>query len=34
MININVMKKEDAHFSAPFSLTATRNDFIHALVRE
>ncbi len=27
------MKKEDAAFSVPFSLTLTRNDYVHALVR-
>lgn len=32
-ININTMKKEDAHFTSDFTLVATRNDFIHALVR-
>jgi len=31
-IDINSMKKEDAHFQSAFELTATRNDFIHALV--
>ena len=31
-IDINTMKKEDAHFSSPFVLTAKRNDYVHALV--
>lgn len=31
-IDILTMKKEDATFRAPFTLTASRNDYIHALV--
>ncbi|KAK9812764.1 hypothetical protein WJX72_003334 [[Myrmecia] bisecta] len=31
-IDITKMSKSDATFKAPFSLTATRNDYIHALV--
>ena len=31
-IDIRTMKKEDATFSAPYKLTATRNDYIHAIV--
>jgi protein arginine N-methyltransferase 1 len=30
--DIKTMKKEDATFAAPFSLTVTRNDYVHALV--
>ncbi|KAF8073244.1 coatomer subunit beta-1 [Scenedesmus sp. PABB004] len=30
--DITQMTKDDAAFSAPFSITATRNDYIHALV--
>jgi protein arginine N-methyltransferase 1 len=30
--DIKTMKKEDACFTAPFSLVATRNDYAHALV--
>ena len=31
-IDILTMKKEDATFKAPFRVTATRNDYLHALV--
>ncbi|GIL72787.1 hypothetical protein Vretimale_4431 [Volvox reticuliferus] len=31
-VDISTMKKEDATFSAPFSLTLARNDYVHALV--
>jgi protein arginine N-methyltransferase 1 len=31
-IDIRTMKKEDATFTAPFKLTASRNDYIHAVV--
>ena len=31
-IDINTMRKEDAHFTSEFTLTAHRNDFVHALV--
>mmetsp|Transcript_30846 Transcript_30846/g.68314 ORF Transcript_30846/g.68314 Transcript_30846/m.68314 type:complete len:345 (+) Transcript_30846:155-1189(+) len=31
-IDIRTMTKEDATFEVPFTLTATRNDYIHALV--
>eukprot|EP01026_Neomeris_dumetosa_P025202 TRINITY_DN2076_c0_g1_i2.p1 TRINITY_DN2076_c0_g1~~TRINITY_DN2076_c0_g1_i2.p1 ORF type:complete len:345 (+),score=22.81 TRINITY_DN2076_c0_g1_i2:369-1403(+) len=30
--DLNTMKKEDATFSSPFTLTALRNDYVHALV--
>lgn len=30
--DIKTMKKEDAAFRAPFELTVTRNDYVHALV--
>jgi protein arginine N-methyltransferase 1 len=30
--DIKTMRKEDATFAAPFSLTVTRNDYVHALV--
>lgn len=30
--DIKTMRKEDAMFSAPFALSVTRNDYIHALV--
>ncbi|GLC35726.1 Protein arginine N-methyltransferase 1 [Pleodorina starrii] len=31
-VDISTMKKEDATFAAPFSLTLNRNDYVHALV--
>eukprot|EP00192_Tetraselmis_astigmatica_P010741 CAMPEP_0117677814 /NCGR_PEP_ID=MMETSP0804-20121206/16944_1 /TAXON_ID=1074897 /ORGANISM="Tetraselmis astigmatica, Strain CCMP880" /LENGTH=346 /DNA_ID=CAMNT_0005487119 /DNA_START=504 /DNA_END=1542 /DNA_ORIENTATION=- len=31
-LNMNSMTKEDATFTAPFSVTVMRNDYIHALV--
>ena len=30
--DIKSMRKEDAAFTAPFKLTVTRNDYVHALV--
>jgi protein arginine N-methyltransferase 1 len=30
--DITTMSKEDAAFTAPFKLRATKNDFVHALV--
>lgn len=30
--DIKTMTKEDAAFTAPFRLTATRNDYVHAFV--
>ena len=32
-IDINTVTKEELTFSTTFSITAKRNDFIHALVR-
>jgi type I protein arginine methyltransferase len=31
-IDINIMPKQEATFSAPFSVTVNRNDYVHALV--
>lgn len=31
-VDIRTMKKEDATFRVPISLTANRNDFVHAIV--
>ncbi len=31
-VDISTMRKEDATFKVPFSLTLQRNDYIHALV--